>query len=249
MRLMSLLGIAICLYHIGFSQDSPTTLPLSEVATYNAYRLNSGEHEFSPMYFQEGIVYVAAHTNTTAANRKPPFFGLYYAPLSSDGMPSGQYPFSSPSSTLGNEGQASFTAEEDLIYYTTNGDILNEEGQYTMKIYEARKEGNDWLHIVELPINSNAYSNRHPSISPDGHTLYFASNMPGGFGGSDIYMVKKEGTYWGIPQNLGPQINTSENDAFPFIFNNDYLFFSSTKVFSLLIEKEALERMIFIYMK
>jgi len=215
--------LSICLF--ARAQDPS---PLDTTSIYNAYRINSSDYEFSPTYYLDGVVYVAVQQDDPKKRDNTiPFFELYYAPLAEDGMPSNHRPFSNPLNSLQHEGQAAFTAKGDLIYYTGNSQIKNDAGKYTMKIYEARKEGTTWSNVVDLPINSEAFSNRHPSISSDGMTLYFASNMPGGFGGSDIYVVKKEGTYWGIPQNLGPQVNTPENDAFPFIYKNQYLFFSS----------------------
>lgn len=219
------------LFSLCFSSVAQQTslLPFSEVSVFNAYRINSSEYEFSPTYYLDGIVYVAAQKGDDKERERKniPFFELYYAPLAADGMPSNHRPLSDPLNSLHHEGQASFSNDGTLIYYTGNSQIKNDQGKYTMKIYEARKEGDEWKHIVDLPINSEAFSNRHPAISTDGSTLYFASNMPGGYGGSDIYMVKKEGTYWGVPKNLGAQVNTPENDAFPFIYQDKYLFFSS----------------------
>ena len=209
-------------------------VPVIEVETpnisvFNAFRINSGDYEFSPTYYKNGIVYVSTQQEggTKSKKKNTPFFELSYAEIDSDGMPSKATPFSAQVNTRTHEGQASFNGTEDLIYYTGNSEFKNASGQYSMKIYEARKGEKDWEHTVDLPFNSEAYSNRHPSISADGLQLYFASDMPGGYGGTDIYVVEKEGAYWGIPKNLGDQINTPENDAFPVIYNNEYLFFSS----------------------
>ncbi len=225
MRETLFLFLLLFSYSFLLAQSSNLVLPNSEVNIYNAYRINSNEYEFSPTYYQDGIVYIAAQKGD--AKNALPFFELYYAPLAEDGMPSNHRPFSNPLNSLQHEGQASFPADSKLIYYTGNSQTKNKQGRYTMKIYEARKEGDTWKHIVDLPFNSETYSNRHPAISKDAQTLYFASDMPGGFGGSDIYVVKKEGTYWGVPKNLGTQVNTAENDAFPFIYQDQYLFFSS----------------------
>ena len=204
-------------------------LETPNISVFNAFRVNSKGFEFSPSYYKDGIVYVSSQQADGAKvkKRNTPFFELFYAEISPDGMPSKATPFSAKVNTRTHEGQATFNEAEDLIYYTSNSDIKNVSGQYSMKIYEARKGEKDWEHIVDLPFNSEAYSNRHPSISADGLQLYFASDMPGGYGGTDIYVVEKEGTYWGVPRNLGAQINTPENDAFPFVYNDEYLFFSS----------------------
>ncbi len=230
-----ILGIVFFFVQVITAQDKPASYPpLTEFSTpvidvYNAFRINTAGYEFSPSYYKEGIVYVSTQAEQAKTKSSDtPFFELYYAVLDEDGMPNRSKPFSATVNTQRHEGQASFNESGDLIYYTSNSELKNDRSQYAMKIYEARKNGkDDWQHIVDLPFNSEAYSNRHPSISADGKYLYFASDMPGGYGGTDIYVVEKKGTQWGIPRNLGDQINTPENDAFPFIHNSEHLFFSS----------------------
>lgn len=214
------------IYSSLIKQSSTIELPTPEVQIYNAFRINTSGYEFSPSYYKNGIVYVSTQSEENKSANTP-FFELYYAILDEDGMPNHSIPFSSTVNTHRHEGQATFNQSEDVVYYTSNSELKNDNAQYAMKIYEARKKGEDWLHVVDLPFNSETYSNRHPSISTNGKYLYFASDMPGGYGGTDIYVVEKKGTQWGIPKNLGDQINTPENDAFPFIHANEHLFFSS----------------------
>lgn len=238
-KIKTILGIVFLLVQVITAQNSPThsatinepytiEFPLSGINVYNAFRINTSGYEFSPSYYKEGIVYVSTQPDEEKdSSTDTPFFELYYAVLDEDGMPNQSSPFSSNVNTRRHEGQATFNQSGDLIYYTSNSELKNDRGQYAMKIYEAREKGNDWQHIVDLPFNSEAYSNRHPSISANGKYLYFASDMPGGYGGTDIYVVEKKGSQWGIPKNLGDQINTPENDAFPFIHASEHLFFSS----------------------
>ncbi|MFN0203140.1 MAG: OmpA family protein, partial [Bacteroidia bacterium] len=80
---------------------------------------------------------------------------------------------------------------------------------------------------TELPFSSNKFTCFHPSLSVDGRYLYFSSDMPGGQGGFDIYVAEKKGNSWTKPVNLGPKINSSEDDAFPFIHDSGVLFFAS----------------------
>ena len=82
--------------------------------------------------------------------------------------------------------------------------------------------------VEAVPFNDKEYSTCHPSISKDGKTMYFASDKPGGYGGVDIYMTTREiGGPWSLPVNLGPKVNTSGNDMFPFIAEDGTLYFSS----------------------
>jgi hypothetical protein len=97
-----------------------------------------------------------------------------------------------------------------------------------LKLYKATKNGENWCNVTELPFNSNEYSCAHPALSPDEKTLYFSSNMPGTKGMSDIYKVDifSDGNF-GIPVNLGDKINTEARETFPFISNNNELYFAS----------------------
>lgn len=100
-----------------------------------------------------------------------------------------------------------------------------------LKLYRAEvSEGGKLSNFRELPFNSADYSNGHPALSPDGKTLYFASDRPGGFGGTDLYKVTVgENEMYGMPQNLGNSINTIGNEFFPWIsVGNDMLFFASS---------------------
>ena len=82
--------------------------------------------------------------------------------------------------------------------------------------------------VEAVPFNDKEYSVCHPSITKDGKTLYFASDKPGGYGGVDIYMTTREiGGQWSVPVNLGPKVNTSGNDMFPFIADDGTLYFAS----------------------
>jgi Tol biopolymer transport system component len=94
-------------------------------------------------------------------------------------------------------------------------------------LYKATKIDGKWTNIVPLPLNSTNYSLSSPSISSDGKTLYFASNMPCGYGESDIWKVSVEADNFGKPQNLGITINTSDKENFPFITDDNILYFSS----------------------
>jgi outer membrane protein OmpA-like peptidoglycan-associated protein len=133
------------------------------------------------------------------------------------------------------DGPISFSPDGESLYFTRNNYFNNKEGKRDkkatnhLKIYSAQKSGESWINIQELPINSNEYSVGHPSVSLDGRTLYFASNMPGGEGGTDIYKASiNTNNNFGSPENLGSKINTTEDENFPFIDEDNVLYFSST---------------------
>ncbi|MEL6926595.1 MAG: carboxypeptidase-like regulatory domain-containing protein, partial [Bacteroidota bacterium] len=86
--------------------------------------------------------------------------------------------------------------------------------------------GDKWENMEGLPFNSDEYSVAHPTLSQDGNRLFFSSDMPGGFGGMDLYMSEQENGSWGPPINLGPQVNTEGNELFPYYYS-EKLYFSS----------------------
>jgi len=97
-----------------------------------------------------------------------------------------------------------------------------------LKIYKAEFIDNKWTNIIELPFNNKKYSVGHPALSFDENTLYFSSDMPGGFGETDIYKVAiKPDNKFGYPVNLGSNINTEGREMFPFVDSDDNLFFAS----------------------
>lgn len=130
------------------------------------------------------------------------------------------------------DGPAFFDPVSETIFVTRNNikngrPVLDSNGNVNLKIYEAKKEEEAWNNIKDLPFNSDEYSTGHPCVSPDGSTLYFVSNMPGGFGGTDIYMSTKNETGWSNPINLGPKVNTEGNEMFPFLSEDNKMYFSS----------------------
>jgi outer membrane protein OmpA-like peptidoglycan-associated protein len=128
-----------------------------------------------------------------------------------------------------------FTQDGNTMYFTRNNFNNGKKGRDSertilLKLYKATKEGDKWTNVTELPFNSNEYSVAHPALSPDEKTLYFASNMPGTIGGdqSDIFKVSinADGSY-GTPENLGDKINTEGRETFPYVTDNNELYFAS----------------------
>jgi hypothetical protein len=138
------------------------------------------------------------------------------------------------------EGPICFNSDETAVYFTRNNlssgkmrrDVKGIQN-LTLLIAGLDKDGN-WINIRSLNINSKDYSVGHPSISKDGKTLYFASDMPGGFGGADLYKasILEDGNL-GTPINLGKTINTEGQEMFPWIAPNGHLFFASNGLMGL----------------
>lgn len=131
------------------------------------------------------------------------------------------------------EASVTFSADTQAIYFTRNNYLdgktgKSDDGQIKLKIYTGHHLGNnEWGPLQELPFCSDEYSTAHPSLSADGQRLFFASNKPGGYGGMDIYVSYREGDRWGLPINLGPEVNTAGNEIFPYISSENRLYFAS----------------------
>jgi len=126
-----------------------------------------------------------------------------------------------------------FTKDGRTIYFTRNNSDgkrarKSKKNTSNLKIYKANYINGYWVNVKELPFNNDEYSTGHPALSPDEKTLYFVSNMPGGYGDSDIYKVEIKGKdEYGTPVNLGSSINTSEKEVFPYVGSDNVLYFSS----------------------
>jgi outer membrane protein OmpA-like peptidoglycan-associated protein len=162
------------------------------------------------------------------------FLDLYKAQALSDLELTNEVRISKKTNTRFHEGPLCFAPDGKTVYFTRNNvsngiAVRDEEGIQNLKLYKATvTQDGQWVEEVELPFNSRDYSVGHPSISADGKTLYFASDMPGGFGGADIYKVamNADGSF-GSLQNMGKSVNTEGQEMFPWISTEGNLFFSS----------------------
>jgi outer membrane protein OmpA-like peptidoglycan-associated protein len=126
-----------------------------------------------------------------------------------------------------------FTKDGQTMYFTQNNYLKGKKRENAkkitfFKIYKAKLIDKEWSNVEELPFDSDNYSVGHPALSPDEKTLYFASDMPGTKGQSDIFkcIIDEDGNY-GIPENLGSKINTEGRESFPFISEENELYFAS----------------------
>ncbi len=202
----------------------------------NLTTINTKSTDYSPAFYQNGIVFVSSSKKMGAIdpNTGETFSDLYFSPFDPEGMPTIKNIFSLDlRNSKMHEGPVTFSSNFRTMYYTQNnqkGGVqkADNKGLSRLKIYEARKSQYDWLPMGELPFNNANYSCTHPSLSPDGKRLYFASDMPGGKGGFDIYFVEKQADgAWGQPINVAV-VNSEKTDMFPFIHANGDLYFSST---------------------
>lgn len=219
---------------------------ISNLALYSknadAYKVdsvsfNSFENDFSPVYFVDGkVVFTSSRKKVKWINRKHgwtgnDYYNLYTTEKGSDGVYFKPEKFMRDLESKYNDGPISFSADKHTVYFTRNNVSKkgkSVEGTYKLKIFEANLSIDGFEMVKELPFNSNQYNCAHPSLSPDGKTLYFISDMGGGQGGLDIWYSKMtDNGVWGTPVNMGEKVNTKGHEMFPYAATNDLLYFSS----------------------
>jgi hypothetical protein len=130
------------------------------------------------------------------------------------------------------DGPVRFDGNDQTAYYTvfgTNEKKANRRANsLNMRIASSKRVGEQWTKPnTKLRLNSSEYSVIHPTVTPDGDKMFFASDIAGGFGGFDIYVSYNEGGEWSKPVNLGPEINTEGDEIYPFFAMDENLYFSS----------------------
>ncbi|MET3029285.1 OmpA family protein [Flavobacterium sp. UW10123] len=200
--------------------------------------VNSRYSDYGSVVYNNKIVFTSARdtggvvkANFEWTNRS--FSRLYTADLMPDGSVGKPELLVKRKKDNFNESSPIFTKDGRTMYFTRNNFTdgkrrSNDKNVTLLKLYKAELIDNTWQNVKELPFNSDQYSTAHPALSVDEKTLYFASDMPGTLGQSDIYKVSinEDGTF-GTPENLGPAINTEARETFPFISGDNELYFAS----------------------
>lgn len=208
---------------------APHTYKVRELAT------NSSSSDFGIAYMGDRVVFASSRNESRPLYlwNKKPYLDLYSGEMSADGEISDVQLFPGEINTDTHESSATFNADQTVMFFNrTNTERVKAEDENLrvahISIYRAELVNGEWTNIERVPFASNSYSTEHPSLSPDGSKLYFASDMPGSLGSFDIYVVdiNEDGSY-GEPKNLGPNINSEHREQFPFISNEDVLYFSS----------------------
>ncbi|MFN3446555.1 MAG: hypothetical protein ACK44D_12505, partial [Bacteroidia bacterium] len=189
-------------------------------------------------FFDNGLIY--AHAKDTNYNEFTTLFDLgFITKIDSVNFTKGDdvvsdinFPF--------NEGSPCLSPDGETLYFTATGAKVKEgevrksgsgqtsaDGVSNLRLYSSKLDNGKFSTITELSFNDKNYNYIHPTVSADGNTLYFASDMPGGYGALDIYKTTRnaDGT-WTTPINLGEKVNTTEQEGFPFLIG-DKLYFSS----------------------
>ncbi len=195
---------------------------------------NTEHSDFGPSYLEEGIVFASARPSKGLFKPKYAWDNSNFLDMFKVNEKGEAVKIQRGINTRYHEGPATFFDQSNKVIFTRNNyhkgkSNESKDGVNKLKLFYAikSKNGKKWCPAVELPFNSDEYSVGHPSVTEDGLTLYFASDMPGGKGGSDIYMSRWDGEKWGGAENMGEQVNSPGNEFFPYIHPDGTLYYSS----------------------
>ena len=223
-------------------KENPNYVPriLSKNVNYTvaSLPLSSDKSDFGAVMYDNTLYFTSAR-NGARKNygwNGEPFLDVYSSIMGDSGN------FSEPTAITSinhkrHDGPVTISTDGNTMYFSSDSfrehlfekDKVNHLQLGKNNLYVATKAGDAWTNIKPLPFNSKEYSLSNPSLSRDGKTLYFSSNMPGSLGGVDIWKVAINGTDFGTPENLGAKVNTEGNESFPFIADdNTTLYFASS---------------------
>ncbi len=220
--------IGLCWTWAALAQENKNSYSVTKLS------INSNFSDISPFILPNGIAFVSNREDEMGVARysevqEEPLYKLYFAKKTGKG-------FEKPIKMGGelnhnmSEGPLSFSSDGKTLFFSRSlpltGQIRSGK-KARMGIFTAEYEEGICHDIQPFPYNKSDYSIAHPSVSPNGNYIIFASNLQGGYGGSDLYVSYfKEGN-WGKPVNLGKEINTPDNEVFPFVNEEGRLFFAS----------------------
>jgi outer membrane protein OmpA-like peptidoglycan-associated protein/tetratricopeptide (TPR) repeat protein len=232
------------------SNDSRGSLYKNQKDYKKTIDLNSGRFQIAPTsvntkvsdygatVFQNQLIFASSRdsigvSKTSTRWTSNAFTNLFAAGIGEDGRLSQPVKFSKNVNSIFHEDSPVFTKNGKIVYFTRNNYNKKKVGKdddqvILLKIYRASLVEDKWTNVVEVPFNSDKYSVAHPALSPDEKTLYFASNMPGTKGQSDIFKVTITGdNTYSTPENISSTLNTEGRETFPFVTEDNELYFAS----------------------
>ena len=192
-------------------------------------------NEFSPVFYKGGIVFCSDQSDNSLVSYKDDqnrLFKIFY--VTRNGSSGWSHPklLAKEITTAFNDGPVTFNENGNIMYYSRNNSIENSmknisDTSNKLGIYSAELIDGIWTNIKPFTYNNPLYSFFTPSLTPDGGRIYFSSDMPGGYGGMDLYYCDRHNNDWDKPVNMGPVINTPKNESFPFACKYGKLYFAS----------------------
>ncbi len=214
---------------------APLIKPYFQYLDIQEFAFNTEADDNAPVVAKNGLIFSSDRQQGVKLLKEKSgwtgrdYLNLYYCPRKADGSLGEPGQFSSKLSEVNkNTGNASLTADESEIFFTRNDNVLNKQNTYSLQLFSAKSAGESrWKDVEKLPFCSSNHNFMHPAVSPDGKLLFFATNRAGGFGGTDLWVSERNGGEWSKPENLGPAVNTTANEGFPFVGADNKLYFCS----------------------
>ena len=238
-------------FNTKYKNDSRGKLYKEDVNYLDQIKLNSGRYkiedaginskysDYGSFVYDNKIYFASARDTGNFSQRKHKWTGEYFTNIynadidAESGSSTKVNKIKTAINTKFHESSPAFTKDGKTVYFTRNNFIDGKKGKddnkvTLIKIYKATLENGKWTNITALPFTSDSFSTAHPALSPDEKTLYFASDMPGTIGQSDIYKVSiNSGGGYGTPENLGKTINTEGKETFPYVTSENEIYFAS----------------------
>ncbi len=196
--------------------------------------INTDALDFGTSYYKNKVVFASTRPTPGLSSRKynwtqKPFWNMFYGEVVGNQLVKPEI-FEIEMNGNMNDGPASFSKDGTYMAFTRNNyQNRNPDKVVELQIYFSSYKDGKWSEPESFAYNNKAYSVGHPCLSSDGNRMFFTSDMPGGYGKTDIYKISKDGNgKWLKPENLGNKINTEGDEMFPFFLENkEILFFAS----------------------
>ncbi|HEX5003395.1 MAG TPA: OmpA family protein [Bacteroidia bacterium] len=209
-------------------KDKPTRAVVENMTAFNTKYFDFAP---SPSNVPNGIFFTSSRMEATGNSNDgwygEKYFDLFGVAMDNNGKWSTPTAAPTPLNSSGSDGAACWDAKTNTLYFTHCEKIKGKEGM--CRIMKSVYADSKWSTPEPLPFASEDYNTGHPTISADGSTMFFSSDMPGTLGGKDIFMVRWDAatSTWGTPVNLGSSINTPKDEMFPYASADNKIYFSS----------------------
>ena len=212
-------------------RDNPTCYTVTNLKTVN----NKADDYAPTLASKKGDVMIFTSSREGAVGKPDGIVNqlpedLFFAKLDKKNAWSKGAPLSPDINTKSSEGATAISKKFNVLYFTRCS--YDKKKKLGCQILQSKKQGNSWAAGEVITLADDSVVVGHPAISSDGNTMVFASNMPGGQGGMDLWMATfdRRKKAFGTPVNLGPEINSASNEMYPYLRADDKLYYSSDRV-------------------
>lgn len=226
-------------HKINAIRDRGNLINKADLVEVTSVSFNGKNSDFAPTYYQEGIVFVSARQKSLLHKKyswdNSFFVDLHYASFSNGDSHlefNAPKPFVNRLNSSLHDGPISFYDNENKAVLTRNNINRGKQERSSdetnhLQLFLTEKVDSEWQELEPFEFNNKEYSLGHATITDDGMTMIFVSDMPNGFGKSDLYVTRQVGNSWTAPENLGGSINTRGDEMFPFLIDSTLYFASN----------------------